>query len=172
MGSEEEVKPKFVADCMLGTLAKWLRLVGYDVAYSRDADDDDLVRRAVREDRILLTRDNILAKRRLLRGRCVFVEGEKSAEQLREVLRKLSLRVEPGDIFTRCIMCNGEIETVDKLSVKDMVPPYVYRTQKTFGRCRSCGKIYWRGTHVDHVTTALKDFHHESAKGNGERHGK
>ena len=165
MGSEAELKPKFVADCMLGTLAKWLRLVGYDVAYSRDADDDDLVRQAVRQDRILLTRDNLLTQRRLLRGRCVFVEGEGSAEQLREVLRKLSLRVEPGDFFTRCIVCNGEIETVEKPAVKDLVPPYVYQTQQAFGRCRACGKIYWRGTHVDHVTEALRGFHHESTKG-------
>ena len=164
MRSDPELRPKFVADCMLGTLAKWLRLVGYDVAYSRSAEDDELARQAVREDRILLTKDNLLAKRRLLRNRCVFVEREGSAAQLREVLEKLSLRVEPNDIFTRCVVCNGGIEPIAKAAVREMVPPYVYRTQQEFGRCASCGKIYWRGTHVDHVTEALRKFHSESAR--------
>lgn len=164
MDSDREQKPTFVADCMLGTLAKWLRLVGYDVAYSRNADDDSLVRQAIRENRILLTKDNLLAKRRLLRNQCVFVEKEGSADQLREILEKLSLRVETNDIFTRCIVCNGEIEFVDKPAVESLVPPYVYKTQEEFGRCKSCAKIYWRGTHVDHVMEALKALNHGGGK--------
>ena len=151
-----DAPPTFLADCMLGSLARWLRLLGYDTAYVRDADDDLLVRMAIRENRILLTKDTLLAKRRILRGRVLFVEQEETGKQLREVMEKLSLPFEPDRMFTRCMVCNGEIERVDPESVKDRVPPYVYRTQKEFGRCRSCGKIYWRGTHVRHVMEALE----------------
>ena len=167
MGSEQTGKPKFVVDCMLGKLAKWLRLVGYDTAYMRDAQDDALVRQAVREDRILLTKDNLLAQRRLLRNRCIFVEEEGTGAQLREVMRKLSLRFVPDDMFTRCMVCNGEIEAVPKESVKALVPPYVHETQEEFGRCGSCGKIYWRGTHVDHVMAALRQFKPDPVKRDG-----
>lgn len=154
MGSE---RPKFVADCMLGTLAKWLRLAGFDVAYLRDADDDDLVRLAVRENRCLLTKDNLLAGRRILRGRTVLVEQDGSAAQMREVLGKLSLNVDPAALFTRCIVCNAPIEPVPKESVRAIVPPHVFRTKREFGRCTECGKVYWRGSHVDHIVEALED---------------
>jgi hypothetical protein len=146
---------KFIADCMLGKLAKWLRLIGIDTVYLHDAEDDELIRRALREDRILLTRDGTLAGRRMLRGRSLFIESEETGKQLRQVIEHFGIGVEAGALFTRCIVCNEPIEDLPKASAKGSVPPYVYRTQERFGRCPSCGKIYWRGTHVDHVLQAL-----------------
>jgi len=146
---------KFIADCMLGKLAKWLRLIGCDTEYVHDAQDDELVRRALREDRILLTRDGTLAGRRMVRGRSFLIESEETGKQLRQVIERFGIRIDSDGLFTRCIICNEPMEDVPKLSVKRLVPPYVYKTQERFGRCPSCGKVYWRGTHVEHVIRAL-----------------
>lgn len=146
---------KFIADCMLGKLAKWLRMLGYDTAYVPDADDDELVRIAVREDRILLTRDTRLCERRMVRRRCVFVDWGSTRQQVRQVFSALHLAVTPKSLFTRCAICNSEIKPMSKAEVKGRVPPYVYLTQPEYGYCESCDKIYWRGTHVQHVLEAL-----------------
>jgi len=83
---------KFIVDCMLGKLAKWLRMLGYDTKYIQDADDDDLVRIAVREDRLLLTRDVALCERRMVRMRCIFVDWGTTSAQVKQVFNALGLR--------------------------------------------------------------------------------
>lgn len=150
---------KFIADCMLGKLAKWLRMLGFDTAYVTDADDDDLVRIAVREHRILLTRDTALCERRMVRKRCIFVDWGTTPEQVRQVFDKLNLHISQDSLFTRCTICNSEIVPIEKDKIADRLPPYVYKTQTEFGLCPHCDKIYWRGTHVQHVLAALiKDY--------------
>jgi uncharacterized protein len=140
---------------MLGKLAKWLRLIGVDTLYIHDAPDPELIRLALREDRLLLTRDGPLARHKMLHDRTQFIESEKTFEQLRQVVTQLGITIDPKAFFTRCIICNGPIADVDKEWVKDKVPPYVYSTQECFGYCRSCNKVYWRGTHVEHILTKL-----------------
>ena len=147
---------KFIADSMLGKLAKWLRMLGYDTEFIRDADDDELVRVAVREDRILLTRDTRLCERRMVRKRCVFVDWGSTAAQVRQVFQALNLHFSEDSLFTRCTICNGEIVPIEKALLAERVPPYVYKTQSEYGYCARCDKIYWRGTHVEHVLEALK----------------
>jgi len=146
---------KFVADCMLGKLAKWLRLIGCDTVYIRDAEDSDLVRIAIQQDRILLTRDCELAKRKMLRGRSLLIEDEHTSQQLIQVMQAFGLRI---NMFARCAVCNGEILRVDKDSIRKSVPPYVFDTQECFGRCSVCGHIYWRGTHVDSALKRLETY--------------
>jgi uncharacterized protein with PIN domain len=146
---------KFVADCMLGKLAKWLRMLGYDTAFIPNADDDELVRIAVREDRVLLTRDRRLCDRRMVRKRCIFVDWGTTRDQVKQVFRELGLKLRESDLFTRCTICNSEIVPVEKANIKGRVPPYVYETQSAYGYCPRCDKIYWRGTHVQHVLEAL-----------------
>lgn len=140
---------------MLGKLAKWLRMLGYDTVYIAGADDDELVRLTVREDRILLTRDTRLCERRMVRKRCVFVKWGTTAEQIRQVFEELGISPDQEFLFTRCTICNSEITPLEKPQVKGRVPPYVFRTQAQYGFCSACGKIYWRGTHVQHVLEAL-----------------
>ena len=147
---------KFIADCMLGKLAKWLRILGYDTRYVQDADDDELVRIAVREDRVLLTRDRELCDRRMVRARCVFVDWGATARQVRQVLDELDLHIDPANLFTRCAVCNSEIVRLERSQVEGRVPPYVYLTQSQYGQCPECGRIYWHGTHVDAVLRALR----------------
>ncbi len=140
---------------MLGKLAKWLRMLGYDTVYIADADDDELVRIAVHEGRILLTRDLRLRERRMVRKRSVFVDWGTTSEQVRQVFRELGLSLESAALFTRCTLCNSEIKPMEKRNVDGRVPPYVFETQSQYGYCSACDKIYWRGTHVQHVLEAL-----------------
>jgi hypothetical protein len=146
---------RFVADCMLGKLAKWLRMLGYDTVYIAGADDDELVRICVREDRILLTRDLRLCERRMVRKRRVFVNWGTTAEQIKQVFEELGISPDQELLFTRCTICNSEITPLEKSQVMGRVPPYVFQTQAQYGYCRACDKIYWRGTHVQHVLEAL-----------------
>lgn len=152
---------KFIVDCMLGKLAKWLRMLGYDTAYIQDADDDDLVRIAVREDRLLLTRDTALCERRMVRTRCIFIDWGSTSAQVRQVFDKLGLTLSSDNLFTRCTICNGEITSLDKSEAYGRVPPFVYKTQTEYGYCAKCDKIYWRGTHVQHVIEALIENYKE-----------
>jgi len=134
---------RFLADEMLGRLAKWLRILGYDTAYLSPAEDNALVRLARAEGRILLTRDTELARRRGLR--VLLIESERVEEQVRQVLNDLGLTTEGS--FSRCPLCNIPLEELDGEAVADRVPSYVLRTQERFSRCPGCGRIYWRGTH-------------------------
>ena len=136
---------------------KWLRMLGYDTRFIPDADDDELVRVAVREDRILLTRYRMLCERRMVRKRCVFVDWGSTKAQIRQVLRELDLHVDTDNLFTRCAVCNGEIVPLSRQEVEGRVPPYVFQTQTEYGYCANCDKIYWRGTHVQHVLEALDE---------------
>lgn len=136
---------KLLADGMLGKLAKWLRLLGYDTVYDNAADDHELARRARAEGRVLLTRDHKLAGRRGLRT--LLVESEVLEEQVRQVQDVLG--PPPAPAFSRCAVCNTALEQVSPQDVASRVPPYVVRTQTDFRRCPGCGRVYWPGTHVD-----------------------
>lgn len=148
---------RFIADSMLGRLAKTLRMLGFDVAYDPFIEDQELLTRARAEQRVLLTRDTRLVRRRDL-PRFVFVESDHAGQQLAQVARALGLRLDRDALFTRCMVCNGVVEGVAKESVRDQVPPYVYRTQEVFARCAGCGRIYWRGTHVERMERKLEQL--------------
>jgi uncharacterized protein with PIN domain len=136
---------------MLGKLAKWLRLLGYDTAYDNAADDHELARRARAEGRVLLTRDRELAARRGLRA--LLIQSEVLEVQVREVQDALGPPPDPA--LSRCAVCNTVLEPVSSDDVADRVPPYVLRTQSDFRRCPGCGRVYWPGTHVDGMQEQL-----------------
>jgi hypothetical protein len=136
-------EPRFVADSMLGTLAKWLRILGYDTTYDTQLDDNQLVRLARAEGRILLTRDTGLLKRKGLSR--LFIESEVLEEQLAQVLQAFGL--DAGNPFSRCPVCNTVLEDVPKYEAWGQVPPFVFQTQEKFSLCAECNQFYWRGTH-------------------------
>ena len=142
---------KFVVDCMLGSLAKWLRLLGYDTLYANRASDRELVRVARAEGRILLTRDLALSRSRNVSA--VFVESQQLPEQLRQTITVLGLS--PTESLSRCPVCNGELQAVPVEVVADRVPPYVAQTQTQFHVCRTCSKVYWPGTHWQAMRSRL-----------------
>lgn len=150
--SGQEERPRFLADVMLGRLARWLRVLGYDTLYSSDAEDAALARRAQVEDRILLTRDRELARRRGIR--VVLLSDDRVAEQLRQVLQELGLRSQTA--FSRCIECNIVLADLDRGAAQARVPPYVFNTHDRFRQCPRCGRTYWRGTHWAHMVETLE----------------
>lgn len=144
--------PRFVADVMLGRLARWVRALGYDTLYDAVWNDAQLAEIARREERILLTRDVELTKRRGVVS--VLIADDKVMAQLAQLLRELKL--DDAGAFTRCIECNAELQTTDAAQIAGRVPPYVLATQTQFKACPQCGKIYWRGTHWNHMRAALR----------------
>jgi uncharacterized protein with PIN domain len=152
-------RPKFLADEMLGRLAKWLRLLGYDTAYVSGIADRDLVSLAEAEDRIILTRDTSL----ILRKRCrryIFVRSDHWREQLEQVYREAGLNCE--SMLTLCALCNSRLQQVEKASVETRVPPYVYHTQESFYECKNCARLFWPATHVSRILEELSSIREES----------
>ncbi|MBI5343845.1 MAG: Mut7-C RNAse domain-containing protein [Deltaproteobacteria bacterium] len=154
-GREEDrgAPPRFFADAMLGSLARWLRTLGADVEYDSRIDDSTLIQRAIKEGRIILTRDTRLAKRKVFKDICVFIEKDSVDEQLRQVAGRF--RIGMSGFLTRCLRCNALLEAALKTSVRDNVPPYVYETQGEFSRCARCGRVYWGGTHRERMLEEL-----------------
>lgn len=146
---------KFAADCMLGTLAKWLIILGHDVAYYRRIEDDALVAIARREKRTILTCDRKLVERRAARDH-ILVKSRDLQEQIRQVMRERRLSVREDRLFQRCIACNETTRLVPRETVRGEVPIYVYRTQSRFRRCPKCEKLYWRATHVSRMLEMLR----------------
>lgn len=148
-------RPTFVADAMLGRLAKALRMLGFDVVYRPDIADGELKMVALREKRVVLTRDHEVAETRLPVD-VLFVESDHVEEQLRQTVDALGLRPS-AELFTRCLVCNVAVEDAAREDVRDDVPPYVYETQRRFARCPSCGRVYWAATHVERAREWLDD---------------
>ncbi|MFP3914254.1 MAG: Mut7-C RNAse domain-containing protein [Actinomycetota bacterium] len=138
--------PSFVLDVHLGRLARYLRLLGFDVDYSPHRADPELVEVSRRDARILLTRDVELLKHGdLTHG--LFLRSSDADDQVREVVRRLHLSssIRP---FTRCLACNGLLAEVEKEEVASLLPEGVRREQDRIWRCGDCGKLYWRGSHM------------------------
>ena len=144
---------KFAADKMLGGLAKWLRVIGQDVAYGPHLSGYGLIRAARREGRLILTRDRALATKNP--PEYLLIESDRFRDQLRQVVR--ACRLDPfQDAFTRCMECNTLLEPVAKESVEGRVPPYVFSTQEKFSLCPTCRRIYWPATHQQKMLAELK----------------
>ncbi|MBM3700139.1 MAG: hypothetical protein FJW68_04390 [Actinobacteria bacterium] len=143
---------KFIADVMLGRLTKYIRMAGYDVAYMNNIKDDLIIEIAKKEDRIILTRDRLMLERKDIKNqiiKSVFIKYDHLPMQLKQVKYETGINLEP--LFKRCIKCNAELEEIKKENAQSKVPPYVYSTQNYFLLCKSCGKIYWRGTHYKNI---------------------
>ena len=143
---------KFLCDHMLGTLAKWLRFLGYDTAYPGSIDDNALKALAAKEDRVLLTRDKELSGRV---PEAVYVASDDLDAQFAQVVRAFGLTAK--DAMSRCSVCNAAIEAVPKEAVKGHVPEGVYDRHRDFWRCRQCGRYYWPGSHFDRVLAKARE---------------
>lgn len=148
---------------MLGSLAKWMRILGFDTAYNNRINDQELVERCLNEDRIALTRDRRLVRRRALRYRHLLIEGDDLGGQIGQVLRKFP---EPPreDLFSRCLRCNVLLVPLERERARDQVPLYVFRTQESFKRCPQCGRILWKGTHRNQILEQLRKMGHPRQK--------
>ncbi len=149
-------KTAFIVDVNLGKLARRLRMLGFDTAWNNRFEDREIVARAQREKRIILTRD-----RRLLFHRAVthgyWVRSVDPDSQLAEIMRRLDLyrQVQP---LRRCLACNGEIEAVDREQVWDNLEPLTRRYYDRFYRCAQCQRVYWEGSHVEHMSDSIRQL--------------
>jgi uncharacterized protein with PIN domain len=147
----------FVVDRMLGRLARWLRVLGYDTVYLKGAPDEE-IRKQLAEGRVLLTR-NRRADPWLDLGKVVVIEADDPREQLREVVRQLRLPVREGALLSRCLGCNRPLVAAAKEEVSGEVPDYIWHTHEGFRRCQGCRKVYWSGSHSENMRHRLKaDF--------------
>jgi uncharacterized protein len=137
---------KFVADCMLGKLAKWLRILGFDVAYFPKAEDPDLAALARRESRVLLTRDTGLIEKTARRPNRLFIRSDAWEDQIVQVLDELGLwdEVAPN---TRCVVCNVPLKPLSREGARNLVTPYVGEHAAAFAVCPGCQRVFWQGTH-------------------------
>ncbi|MGY1810612.1 Mut7-C RNAse domain-containing protein [Blastococcus sp. SYSU D00669] len=141
----------FLLDVGLGALARRMRLLGLDVAWSNDADDPSLVERARAEQRVLLTQDRGLLMRRALPAGAL-VRGSGADPQLADVLDRFAPALAP---LTRCTACGGPLVAVPKAEVADRLPPGTRRTYEEFSRCTACGRVYWRGAHARRIDALI-----------------
>lgn len=140
---------KFLCDRMLGTLAKWLRIYGFDTFYANSGlDDSDLINISKKENRIFITRDkNLVFKARRENITVIQIDSTIIDDQLLMVLKDIKI---DNDLFlTRCLLCNSIIKDIKKEKVRDKVPERVFRSNDKFWFCNKCKKIYWKGSHYE-----------------------
>jgi uncharacterized protein with PIN domain len=146
---------RFIADVMLGKLAKWLRMLGYDTLYFRETKDDLLIDCAVKENRQLLTRKTELRNRAAIKDSLFFITHDEPLKQLEEVIAHYRLNILPPAAFTRCLICNQRLEEISPDQIQSRLPDYVLTTQKHFSTCARCKRIFWRGSHYVNMKKAL-----------------
>ena len=148
-------KPKFIVDFMLGRLAKWLRILGYDTIYADKSFKENIILKSLTDNRVLITRNSRLSEKRA--WKLVLIKSDKFLEQAAQVVKELKLTISEKNFFSRCTFCNTELTNVtEKESIKQKVPVYVYDTQDKFSVCAHCGRIYWAGTHYGLLLKTLK----------------
>ena len=146
-------KPIFLVDAMLGKLAKKLRLLGYDTVYSSNKDDDEIIQIAKNEKRILITKDVQLAKKCTKKQvETIELVGLDEIEQFLQINERVNL----GKLFvkgsnSRCTLCNGVLEILEKKNVQNSLPEGVLDNTEEFWKCKDCNKIYWEGTHITNL---------------------
>lgn len=149
-------EPRFLIDVHLGKLARLMRLLGFDCLYRNDYDDHEIAALSKDSKRIVLTRD-----RRLLRFSVIehgyWLRSVDPDEQLKEVIKRFDLedRIDP---FNRCLECNGIIRPVNKQSVIHMLEPKTIMFYDDFYKCEKCGKVYWKGSHYDHMKKVISEL--------------
>jgi len=145
----------FVADMMLGKLAKYLRIMGYDTFYQTNYLDQRLSE-LVKEGRILLTRNHITATRY---SNSIFIDHDLVKDQLKAVNNSLKLTRDRRDWFSRCIACNSLLSKAELEAARQNVPDFVFFTyHERIVFCPICKRFYWPGTHRERMVERLKKW--------------
>ncbi len=152
--------PRFIVDQNVGKLAKWLRMMGYDTLFFRGDNDSQMIATAQKENRVILTKDTQIMKRKVVTNgqiKTILLEDDEPELQMYQVLATLSLNPQFRP-FSICLECNQPLAERSKREVKELVPPYVFQTQSQYMECPMCHRIYWRGTHWQAMTRKLERF--------------
>jgi uncharacterized protein with PIN domain len=147
---------KFIVDCMLGKLAKWLKILGFDALFFSKIEDEELMALARKDRRILLTKDTGLIQH-AKDVETLFVESEKWQDQVKQVIDHFDLR-EMVAPHTRCIDCNVELNNLPKKNAKNLVSAFVFDKADSFALCPNCGRVFWRGTHFKDMEAKIQEI--------------
>jgi uncharacterized protein with PIN domain len=151
---------KFIADNNVGKLARWLRLIGYDTLLFKQKDDGQMIKIALSENRVILTKDTQFMKRRLVTNgklKTTLIRQDDPKLQVQEVVKTLNLNYHFKP-FSLCLECNRALIARDKGEVKTLVPAHVFETQTQYTQCPACHRIYWPGTHWQALGKKLQDL--------------
>jgi uncharacterized protein with PIN domain len=147
---------RFIADGMLGKLTRWLRMLRYNVKYSNNLDDSQLLMIAKKERRILLTRDFELYQHAIARGaEAFYLEGQTEEEKLAELAKRFDIELEIDMAKSRCPKCNTMVKPISKERVADKVEKSTFEHYSKFWKCPKCGQIYWQGAHWTRIRETL-----------------
>jgi uncharacterized protein len=152
------VEIKFIVDNNVGKLAKWLRIMGYDALLFAGENDGGMVKVALAQNRVILTKDTQIMRRRLVtsgRIKAILIKDDDVESQLRQVVEALALDYHYKP-FSICLECNQSLTEKGKDAVCESVPPYVFKTQRLYMECPSCHRLYWRGTHWQAMSRELE----------------
>jgi hypothetical protein len=154
---------KFIVDCMLGKLAKWLKILGFDTLYFSKIEDSDFLQRAEKENRIILTRDTDLIQQS---GKMdsLFIESEDWKVQVKQVLEEFNLweKVKPN---SRCIECNVPLKNLSRREARNLVTPFIYEQAESFALCPRCGRTFWQGTHFHDMENRIQEIFEKKKRG-------
>jgi len=148
---------KFLADRMLGKLAKGLRMLGYDTIYYRGQDPYQLFQLARQEGRVILTRNTKLIPKRS-EDRILRVTEDKPLPQLRELIQKGRISPDEENLFSRCLLCNALLNEIPREEAEGKVPDFILYQQKEFSQCPECRRIYWQGSHPKNMQKKLDEL--------------
>ncbi|MFO8234162.1 MAG: Mut7-C RNAse domain-containing protein [Bacteroidales bacterium] len=145
---------KFILDVHLGKLARYLRLLGFDSLYSNDLGDDTIINISEKEHRIILTRDKgILKNNKVTHG--YYLRSDNPTDQLQEVIKRFYLD-KNLKIFSRCMECNGDIVAISKEDIQPELLPGTIQYYNEFFQCKTCRKIYWKGSHYQNMINFIE----------------
>ncbi len=151
--------PKFIADVHLGSLAKYLRMLGFDVLYENEFSDAEIIETSLNEKRAILTKDRELLKNnRITHG--YWIRSSSVEEQVKEVIERFDLKENINE-FLRCLECNNILKPIEKNKIGDRLPPKVKEWQNEFWYCAHCDKIYWKGTHYEKMLKFVRHLRNE-----------
>lgn len=148
---------KFVADRMLGKLAKELRMLGYDTVYYRGEDAYPLIKLAREEGRVVLTRNTKLFPK-IPEDRIIRITEDRPSLQVTELIQRGYVSLDEGNLFSRCLLCNVPLDDIPQQEVEGKVPDFIFYQQKEFFRCPQCLRIYWPGSHQENMKRKIDEL--------------
>jgi uncharacterized protein with PIN domain len=147
-------RSKFICDVHLGKLARYLRMMGFDILYKNSFNDEEIMQLSLDEKRVILTKDRGILKRSdVTHG--YYVRGDEIERQAEEVVRRFDLQSSIKE-FTRCLDCNHKLIKIAKANILGELPPKVASLQNEFLKCSGCSKLYWKGTHHQRMLAFIK----------------
>jgi len=149
-------KPKFILDVHLGTLAKYMRMLGFDTLYKNDYIDEEIVKISLKEKRAILTKDRgILKRSEVTHG--YWIRSTKTDTQIIEVIKRFDLKEQIKEL-SRCLLCNSLLKKISKEKIIDRLPRKVKEFQNEFYYCKNCDKIFWKGSHYAKMLAVIERF--------------